>query len=117
MILFNPTKIEQKFVYGHIPYVFKPKESRTLSDETGKWGLTRGNRNLVKYDASYDREMTTTDMVYSEMAWNQLKTLASNRKLFKPGMTRVALEKALEDYDSVRGTLPKSPDKEEGQGA
>jgi hypothetical protein len=108
MILYNPTKSEQKFLYGAYPYVFKPKESRTLPDEVAIWAMDRGNRNLVKYDASYDREMTQTDMVYSEIEWNKLKTLASNRKLFKPGMTRVALEKALEEYDSAGRTLPQS---------
>ena len=117
MLLYNPTKSEQRFYYGHIPYVFKPNESRTLDDNVAVWALKRGNRNLVEYNASYDREMTSTDMVYEEMPWKKLVSIASARKIFKPGTPRKELEALLKEYDTETGTLQESFNQEEGEGS
>jgi hypothetical protein len=117
MILYNPTDVEQKFYHGHIPYVFKPKESRTLPDDVGKWGLKRGNKNLVEYTAMYDKEMLSTDMDYEKMNWRNLVALASARGMFKPSMKRDTLLQLLKDYDTERRTLQKLDDQEKGEGS
>lgn len=109
MFIYNPTDTEQKFYYGGIPYTFRSKESRDFSDEIGTFALKRGNRNLVLYNPSFDKEMEFTDMDYKTMPWNKLRNLASARKVFTPGVKREDVEKALEEYDNAQtGTLPES---------
>lgn len=121
MILFNPTEVEQKFYYNAYPYVFKPKESKTLPDFVAEFGLKRGNKNLVKYTALYDKQVLVTDINYDTMPWKQVISLASARKLFQVGkhFTREDLVAKLKDYDvnTKAGTVQESPDKEEGEGS
>lgn len=118
MLLYNPTDVEQKFYHGHIPYVFKPKESKTFPDVVGKWALKRGNRNLVEYSPVYDREMLSTDMDYEKMNWRKLVTLASGRKIWKPGTTKEKLLKLMKEYDGTQGrTIQKPDDQKEGEGS
>ena len=106
-MIYNPTDTEQKFYYGGIPYVFKPKESRTFEDVLETFALTRGNRNLVKYNPSFDKEMEHTDMDYQTMPWRKLVQLGAARGVFKKPVKREILIKALEDYDNESGrTLP-----------
>jgi hypothetical protein len=120
MILYNPSEEEQRFYYGHIPYVFRSKESRTLPDEVGKWGLKRGNRNLVEYSPVYDEEMLVTDMNYDTMPWKKVISLASARGLYGPrmGLKRERVLELLKQYDDTKArTLSEPSNQEEGEGS
>jgi O-methyltransferase involved in polyketide biosynthesis len=118
MILYNPNKNKVEFLCGGVRYYMNPKESKTFPDNVALHALERSKVGLVEYSPIYDREMTETDIEYVDMPWNKLKTLGSNRKLFKPGITRFDLEKALKDYDIAQGRTVQEPfNQEERKGA
>ena len=119
VVLYNPTDEKVKFCYGGKWEYFDPKESKTFPEHKAMHAIKRAKVPLVEYNPSYDNEMTSTDMNYSEMPWKNLVSLGSARGIYKPGKgsNREALEGALEEYDKTRGTLQKPSDKEEESGA
>ena len=109
MILFNPTKEKVEFRYGGVLVVFKPKESKNLSDAVADHALNRSKVPLVEQTPMYDSQVEYTDVSYANMPWKNLIQLASKRKLFVPGTSRIELERLLNEYDlKLRGTLPQS---------
>ena len=109
MIVYNPNDRQVEFFYGGALFKFQPKESRTVDEAMGEFILNRARVGLVEYNVGYDSEMKVDDFNYDTMPWRKLVSLASARKLFKPGsgMDRKNLIEAIKAYDNEkRGTLP-----------
>jgi len=106
MIIFNPTNFNVEFRYGGQTYIFKPKESRNLPDNVADHAINRQHAPLVEHTPAYDKEVEISDTKYSEIPWRKLVAMASARGIFKPGTTRPALEKIMEEHDQLeRGTV------------
>jgi hypothetical protein len=107
MILFNPNKKPVEFRCGGQIYIFKPGESRELDEYTALHALNRQHAPLVEHTPMYDKEVKFSDTKYSKLPWRKLVQMASARGLFKLGISRPDVEKALEEYDiQQRRTLP-----------
>ena len=116
MRLFNPNDFKVEFIYGGKRGSMDPQESREFSEAEVEYILERFKAPLVKYHPIHDKKITKTDMDYDTMAWKDLVSLASARRLFKPGTPKQEVLDKLRDYDDKIRTLQESPDKEEGEG-
>jgi hypothetical protein len=114
MQLFNPNNFEVEFVCGGVHYIFKPKESRELSEYVANHALNRQHAPLVLHTPMYDKQVKVSDTVYSELPWRKLVQMSSARGIFKLGTSRAEVEKMMEEYDHSTGrTLQESSNQEE----
>lgn len=117
MLLFNPNDRIVEFLHGGIPYVFKPKELKTLPEVVALHALERVHAPLVVHTPMYDKEVEYKDVVYKELPWKELVQMASARGIYSFGDKRADVESKMEDYDSKGRIIQESPDKEEGEGS
>ena len=96
-ILFNPFPYEVEFMRDRKIYKFKPYENRPLDGVVAYHALNMANCGLVEYDPKIHDDKVKVDSIdYSKMPWKRLVSLGSERGVFKPGMQREELEKALD---------------------
>lgn len=106
MQLFNPNDFIVEFYVGGRRYEFKPKESKDLDEYVANHALERQRKPLVVHTPMWDKQVEYSDIKYSELPWRKLVSMASARGVFKPGASREAVEKAMEEYDlTERGTI------------
>ena len=111
MNLFNPTKETIEFKCGGITYIFKPKESKELSEYIALHALERAKVPLVEHTPMYDKEVEITDVSYYKLSWNKIRSMAAARGLYKIGQSRQEIIELMEDYDNrIRGTVQKPAD-------
>ncbi len=110
-ILFNPTSEEIEFMCGGLIYIFKPGEKKNLDGFPAHHALVEVNTGLVEYEGQ-ESEPIESDL--NEMPWKQLVSLASTEGVFKPGMKKEELIKAMEEKDGKEtGALQEPASQEE----
>ena len=114
MRIFNPTNKEVVFLHGGMGEIIGPGEVREIDDRLRVFFLEQARElGLVEYSG----QIAVTNIDYKAMPWRELVSLASKRGVFKPGASRKATMKAMEDYEQTRRTLQEPVNKEEGEGA
>lgn len=102
MTLFNPKNETVEFMYDHQSYIFAPGEKQLVEYEVGNHALRFVNTGLKEYFPETDDEVvTSSNMAYDKMPWKEVVSMASARKIFKPGMSKEAVFKALAEADAV----------------
>jgi hypothetical protein len=102
-ILFNPTNRIIEFMYDHQSYKFQPGEKKLLDGLVADHALRDMNTGLKIYvPETDDSAVSSTNVAYDKMPWKQVVSLASARGIFKPGMSKTAVLKALAETD-VKG--------------
>lgn len=104
-ILFNPKSTVVEFMCNHIPYIFKPGEKRNLDGFVAYHALKETNTGLKEYEAGDEKTVSFSGVAYDKMPWKRVVSWASQRGLYKPGMTRKETVKALEEADEPTGTI------------
>ena len=105
-MLFNPTENEVEIIFGGQHEIFRPKESKDVSEAFVKHATITTNSPLVIQTPMYDKEVKHSNVDYTNMPWKNLVQMASARGVFKMGTKRPELEKIMEDYDQQkRGAL------------
>lgn len=115
MILYNPSKKSVEFMFGGRVFIMAGGEIRDFPIEVAEHALNRSKVGLVEYSQCYEKEVVRSDIRYEDMPWRNLVSMASGRKIFKPGMPREKVIEAL--YGSEGRTSQKPFNKEEGEGS
>lgn len=104
MTLFNPKSEKVEFMYDHQSYVFAPGEKQLVEWEVGDHAIRFVNTGLKEYvPETDDKEVTSSNMAYDKMPWKEVVSMASARGIFKPGMGKDAVLKALVESDNEQG--------------
>jgi hypothetical protein len=99
-IIFNPNNKEVEFMYDHQSYVFGPGEKKNLNGSVAWHALRMVNAGLKEYVPETDDALVeSTNIAYDKMPWKEVVALASARGLFKPGMLKTEVLKALAEAD------------------
>lgn len=98
MIILNPKNEQVEFMHNHIVYVFRAGEKKLLDDAPAKHALKESKAGLVVYDGSMD-EGVVGEIDYASMPWKEVVSMASKRGVFKPGMKKDDVYRALKDAD------------------
>lgn len=98
-ILFNPSDEPVEFMYDRVIYKFQPGEKRLLDGVVADHAIRFVNTGLKVYEAGDDVEVTSSNVAYDKMGWNQLKKLAGDRGVFQLGMKKADTIKALIEAD------------------
>lgn len=98
-ILYNPKDTKVEFMYDHQVYIFNPGEKRVLSGDVANYALKFINSGLLEYDGLNEPEGVNSGVAYDKMPWKKVVSLASKKGLFKPGMKKEEVYKALEESD------------------
>ena len=104
-MLFNPTENEVEIIFGGQHEIFRPKESKDVSEDFFKHATITTNSPLVVQTPMYDKEVKHSNVDYTNMPWKKLVQMASARGIFKMGTKRPELERLLEEYDTSTRTL------------
>ena len=95
-ILFNPKNETVEFMCGGLAYIFMPGEKKSLDGFPAHHALKETNTGLVEYEG---QESGPIESDLNEMPWKQLVSLASTEKIFRPGMKKEEIIRALEEKD------------------
>ena len=99
-VIFNPNNEEVEFMCGSKIEKFKPGEKRLLDGFVAYHALTHVRVGLKEYEPGTDDEsVTSSNVAYDKMPWKSVVALASERGLFKPGMTKKEVMKLLAEAD------------------
>jgi hypothetical protein len=99
-IIFNPKNETVEFMRDRQSYVFQPGEKRMMEGSLADHALRFAKAGLKEYEPGTDDEaVTSSNVAYDKMPWRELVALASKRGLFKPGMEKEAVLKALIEAD------------------
>ena len=109
-ILFNPTGKEVEFMCGGLIYILGAGEKRLFEGFVAHHALKEVHTGLVEYEGQDSEPMSD----FAKMPWRQLVSLGSTEGVFKPGMAKDELIKALEGLDGDKaGAIPESTSEEE----
>jgi len=101
-ILFNPKSEPVEFMYDHQSYIFKAGEKKLLDGAVAFHAIRHADAGLKEYEPeSDDILLGSSDVAYDKMAWGKLKTLASQKKVFKLGMKKDEVIKAIIESDAL----------------
>jgi len=117
-ILYNPFDREVEFMCDRQVYKFLPRERRNLEGFVAYHALKETNTGLIEYVPGKDEEVSISSVEYERMPWKQVVSIASKREIFRPGMGKLEVIKALvKSDDEYKGRIiQKSTFEEEGQG-
>lgn len=97
-ILYNPTGQKVEFRCGGISYAFKPGEKKALDGYVAYHALNMVNTGLQELhldDTEAVSQAPEGEIDYESMPWKKLVSLASEKGIFKPGMSKDDLIKEL----------------------
>lgn len=98
-IVYNPTNKKIEFMCDRMCYIFEPGEKRILEGFVAYHALFQTNSGLVEYDG---KDTRPAGLDYDNMPWRTMVSLASEAGIFKPGMRRDTLIRALRDLDGEK---------------
>ena len=99
-VMFNPSDERIDFMYDHQTYVFEPGEKKLLNKAVTDHVIRFLNSDLKVYEPETDDiAVTSSDVAYDKMSWLDVKSLAAKRGLFKLGMKKDEVIKALVEAD------------------
>ena len=99
-VIFNPNNEEVEFMYDHKVHILAPGEKRLFEGHIAKHAVEMVNAGLKVYEPEDDDSLVaTSNVAYDKMSWNAIKTLASQRGVFKLGMKKTEVVKALVELD------------------
>lgn len=102
-ILFNGTGKTVEFMCDNRVYIFKPGEKKNVDGWVAYHALTQVRTGLTEYKFEEEQEgsiaITVDNVDYVNLPWRKLVSLASERGVFKPKMTKDEVVKALVEAD------------------
>jgi hypothetical protein len=98
-ILYNPKDSVVEFMCGGKTFIFQPGEKRNLDGFVADHALRFVNTGLKEYIPGKDEEIKTSGVAYDTMPWKKVVSIASARGVFKPGVSKKEVIKALEELD------------------
>lgn len=110
-LMHNPSNKEKEFMCGGTTYLFAPGEKRILDGVVADHALKEDGLGLLEVGVDTDTQIDGVEVSklpkvdYNKMPWKKLIGIAGDAKVYKIGMDRPSVERALEEYDGQRGTL------------
>lgn len=102
-VVFNPRYETVEVMWGGQAEKFRPGEKKLVPADAAYHFVHEVNAGLKYYEAGKDDEQVMkTTFSYASMPWRDVVSLASKRKLFKPGMGKEKIYKALIEDDNKR---------------
>lgn len=100
-VLYNPTDKKVEFMCNGICYIFLPYEKKVVEGFPAYHALNHVNTGLVVYNIE-EAAVAKEGMAYDKLPWKKLVALGSKEGVFKPGMPKEDLIKALEELDGQK---------------
>lgn len=111
-VLYNPSEERVEFRCGGESHVFEPGEKQNLDGFVAHHALTEVNTGLKEYIPG-EGDVKVSNVAYDRMPWRKIVSLASERGVFKPKMTKEETIQALVEADEQEtGILPDATIKE-----
>ena len=95
--LYNPTNEEIEWYVGGIRYFLGAHKREVFDGFVADHALNYTNTGLVEYEPESVEEVEESHVGYEKLPWRELVKLASKEGVFKPGMKKDELLKALNE--------------------